>query len=310
MHIVAGEGVAGINRRHRDLSIDGVRNFMTVSRRGRLKEDLESSMWRQRLAIHSACHLASCRGWYHAIVESDSQVAISFSSSETVPPWSIAALVADSHLWSKNMDLSFSWTSRDNNKVAHCVARLASSFTFPFSRDVSLPHELTLLARRCETDATVVEDHTHSRSVMTNLWEDLKKKKQTTPTADIEEADIEETTTFIDLIKEVKINVSLVDVLAGMPNYEKFLKDLVSNKSKMEQIYATFLNEELFAIIQNKLPPKLGDPGSVLIPCTLVNSVIKFRRRRHHLVLPPPLPISCAVTTTSLHCLGGFGWLF
>nr|GFC38604.1 reverse transcriptase domain-containing protein [Tanacetum cinerariifolium] len=47
---------------------------------------------------------------------------------------------------------------------------------------------------------------------------------------------------FIDLITEVRINVPFVDVLAGMPNYEKFLKDLVSNKSKMEQIFAAFLN--------------------------------------------------------------------
>ncbi|GJR90071.1 hypothetical protein Tco_0214082 [Tanacetum coccineum] len=52
-----------------------------------------------------------------------------------------------------------------------------------------------------------------------------------------------------------------------------FLKDLVSNKSKMEQIYAAFLNEECSAIVQNKLPPKLGDPRSFLIPCTLANSV-------------------------------------
>ncbi|GKB86890.1 hypothetical protein Tco_0959162 [Tanacetum coccineum] len=50
----------------------------------------------------------------------------------------------------------------------------------------------------------------------------------------------------------------LVDVLVGMPNYGKFLKDLVSNKSKMEKVYATFLNEECSAIIQNKLQPKLG----------------------------------------------------
>ncbi|GJR42795.1 hypothetical protein Tco_1310898 [Tanacetum coccineum] len=31
---------------------------------------------------------------------------------------------------------------------------------------------------------------------------------------------------FLDMIKEVRINVPLVDVLAGMPNYGKFLKDL------------------------------------------------------------------------------------
>ncbi|GJX15104.1 reverse transcriptase domain-containing protein [Tanacetum coccineum] len=78
---------------------------------------------------------------------------------------------------------------------------------------------------------------------------------------------------FIDLIKEVRINVPLVDVLAGMPNYGKLLKDLASNKSKMEQISAAFLNEECFVIVQNKLLPKLGDPGSFLIPCTVAGSV-------------------------------------
>ncbi|GJW84535.1 reverse transcriptase domain-containing protein [Tanacetum coccineum] len=62
---------------------------------------------------------------------------------------------------------------------------------------------------------------------------------------------------FIDMIKEVRINVPIIDVLPDMPYYEKFLKDLVSNKSKMEQISAAFLNEECSAIVQNKLPPKL-----------------------------------------------------
>ncbi|GKE87052.1 reverse transcriptase domain-containing protein, partial [Tanacetum coccineum] len=78
---------------------------------------------------------------------------------------------------------------------------------------------------------------------------------------------------FIDMIKEVRINVPLVDVLADMPNYEKFLKDIVSKKSKIEQIYAAFLNEECSAIVQNKLPPKLGHPVSSLIPCTFAKSV-------------------------------------
>ncbi|GJU84648.1 reverse transcriptase domain-containing protein [Tanacetum coccineum] len=66
---------------------------------------------------------------------------------------------------------------------------------------------------------------------------------------------------------------TLVDVLAVMPNYGEFLKDLVSNKSKMKQISTAFLNEEYFSIVQNKLPHKLGDPGSFLIPCTLAGSV-------------------------------------
>ncbi|GJY54351.1 reverse transcriptase domain-containing protein [Tanacetum coccineum] len=52
-----------------------------------------------------------------------------------------------------------------------------------------------------------------------------------------------------------------------MPNYDKFLKELISNKHKIEQISAAFLSDESSAMIQNRVPPKLGDPGSFLIPC-------------------------------------------
>ncbi|GKC92084.1 hypothetical protein Tco_1157526 [Tanacetum coccineum] len=44
MQTVVGDGVAGIKRRRRDLSSDGVRNLATASGRGRLKEDLELNL--------------------------------------------------------------------------------------------------------------------------------------------------------------------------------------------------------------------------------------------------------------------------
>ncbi|GKC18494.1 reverse transcriptase domain-containing protein [Tanacetum coccineum] len=72
---------------------------------------------------------------------------------------------------------------------------------------------------------------------------------------------------FLDVIRAVRINVPLIDVLAGMPNYGKFLKELISNKHKIEQISAAFLSDESSAMIQNKVPPKLEDPRSFLIPC-------------------------------------------
>ncbi|GJR15376.1 reverse transcriptase domain-containing protein [Tanacetum coccineum] len=55
---------------------------------------------------------------------------------------------------------------------------------------------------------------------------------------------------------------------SGMPNYGKFLKELVSNKHKIEQISFAFFSDESSAMIQNKVSPKLGDPKSFLIPCT------------------------------------------
>ncbi|GJV71349.1 reverse transcriptase domain-containing protein [Tanacetum coccineum] len=72
---------------------------------------------------------------------------------------------------------------------------------------------------------------------------------------------------FLDMIRAVRINVPFVDVLAGMPSYGKFLKELISNKHKIEQISVAFLSDESSAMIQNKVPPKLGDPKSFLIPC-------------------------------------------
>ncbi|GJV06671.1 reverse transcriptase domain-containing protein [Tanacetum coccineum] len=73
---------------------------------------------------------------------------------------------------------------------------------------------------------------------------------------------------FLDMIRVIRINIPLIDVLAGMPNYGKFLKELVSKKHKLEQISSAFLSDESSAMIQNKVPPKLGDPESFLIPYT------------------------------------------
>ncbi|GJQ98276.1 hypothetical protein Tco_0009415 [Tanacetum coccineum] len=56
---------------------------------------------------------------------------------------------------------------------------------------------------------------------------------------------------FLDMIRVVRIN----DVLARMPNYGKFLKELISNKHKIEQILAAFLSDESSAMIQNKVQP-------------------------------------------------------
>nr|GEU32374.1 reverse transcriptase domain-containing protein [Tanacetum cinerariifolium] len=72
---------------------------------------------------------------------------------------------------------------------------------------------------------------------------------------------------FLEMICAIRINVPLVDVLARMPNYGKFLKKLISNKHKIKQIYAAFLSNESSAMIQNKVPPKIEDPKSFLIPC-------------------------------------------
>ncbi|KAI3692075.1 hypothetical protein L6452_31884 [Arctium lappa] len=71
---------------------------------------------------------------------------------------------------------------------------------------------------------------------------------------------------FLEVFKKLHINIPFADALAQMPSYVKFLKDILSNKRKIEEQATVALTEECSAIIQHKLPPKLKDPGSFTIP--------------------------------------------
>ncbi|GJT45160.1 reverse transcriptase domain-containing protein [Tanacetum coccineum] len=52
-----------------------------------------------------------------------------------------------------------------------------------------------------------------------------------------------------------------------MPKFASTLKTLIGNKEKLSEMARTPLNENCSAVILNKLPKKLGDPGRFLIPC-------------------------------------------
>ena len=80
---------------------------------------------------------------------------------------------------------------------------------------------------------------------------------------------------FIEMMNKIYIDVPFTDVLTQMPTYAKFLKEILSKKRKIEEDETVNLTEECSAIIQNKLPPKLKDPGSFSIPCVIGSEVVK-----------------------------------
>ena len=54
-----------------------------------------------------------------------------------------------------------------------------------------------------------------------------------------------------------------------MFNYVKFMKEIMSNKKKLESYGTVNLTENCSAIIQLKLPEKLKDLSSFTIPCII-----------------------------------------
>ncbi|XP_056688773.1 uncharacterized protein [Spinacia oleracea] len=80
---------------------------------------------------------------------------------------------------------------------------------------------------------------------------------------------------FLEVLKKLHINIPFLDAISEMPSYAKFLKDMLSNKRKIEENATVSLTAECSAILQNKLPKKLGDPGSYSIPVKLGDIEIK-----------------------------------
>ncbi|KAL5785369.1 hypothetical protein ACOSQ2_007761 [Xanthoceras sorbifolium] len=76
----------------------------------------------------------------------------------------------------------------------------------------------------------------------------------------------------IRMRRKLHINIPFAEALAQMLTYVKFLKEIISNKRRLEDFETVTLTEECSAIILNKLPPKLKDPGSFTIPCTIGNT--------------------------------------
>ncbi|XP_016185558.1 uncharacterized protein LOC107627219 [Arachis ipaensis] len=79
---------------------------------------------------------------------------------------------------------------------------------------------------------------------------------------------------FLEIFKKLEINIPLAEALDQMPLYAKFLKELITKKRSWQEKKTVLLTQECSAIIQKGLPPKLKDPGSFLIPCTIGNMAI------------------------------------
>nr|GEY44734.1 reverse transcriptase domain-containing protein [Tanacetum cinerariifolium] len=72
---------------------------------------------------------------------------------------------------------------------------------------------------------------------------------------------------FYKIFKDMSFKISFTDALILMPKFASTLKDLIGNKEKLSEMARTPINEHCSAVILNKLPRKLGDPGKFLIPC-------------------------------------------
>jgi uncharacterized coiled-coil protein SlyX len=76
---------------------------------------------------------------------------------------------------------------------------------------------------------------------------------------------------MMEMFKQVKINIPLLDAIQQVPAYAKFLKDLCTQKRKSRNHIhkKVLLTEHVSSLIQHNTPPKFKDPGAPTISCII-----------------------------------------
>ncbi|XP_076916047.1 uncharacterized protein LOC143575613 [Bidens hawaiensis] len=69
------------------------------------------------------------------------------------------------------------------------------------------------------------------------------------------------------MFRQLRINLPFIEAFQHMPKYAKFLKDLHKRKESLEELSTVPLNGECLAVVLNKVPEKLPDPGVFTVPC-------------------------------------------
>ena len=79
---------------------------------------------------------------------------------------------------------------------------------------------------------------------------------------------------ILEVLRQVKVNIPLLDLINQVPAYAKFLKDLCTIKKGLSIEKKAFLTEHVSAIIQSKYPVKYKDPGSPTISVNIGGNCI------------------------------------
>ncbi|RVW26841.1 Retrovirus-related Pol polyprotein from transposon 17.6 [Vitis vinifera] len=95
------------------------------------------------------------------------------------------------------------------------------------------------------------------------IKEDMMKKHMPPPFPQAlhGKKEVKNSSEILEVLRQVKVNIPLLDMIKQVPTYAKFLKDLCTVKRGLQVTKNAFLTEQVSAIIQSKSPVKYKDPG-------------------------------------------------
>ena len=128
---------------------------------------------------------------------------------------------------------------------------------------VPKPVEETKEEKEVEPEHIVIKEDSMKKSMPHPFPQALKGKKKGS-----------NQTKILEVLRQVKVNIPLLDLIKQVPTYAKFLKDLCTVKKGLGIDKKAFLTEQVSAIIQSKTPVKYKDPGSPTISVNIGGTCI------------------------------------
>ena len=125
------------------------------------------------------------------------------------------------------------------------------------------PVEESMQGEEMQPEHILLEEDIMKYRVSPPFPQALRGKKKATQQAGI-----------LEVLRQVKVNIPLLDLINQVPAYAKFLKDLCTIKKGLAIEKKAFLTEHVSALIQSKYPVKYKDPGSPTIPVNIGGNCI------------------------------------
>ena len=82
-------------------------------------------------------------------------------------------------------------------------------------------------------------------------------------------------TEILEVLRQVKVNIPLLDMIKQVPTYAKFLKDLCIIKRGLNVEKRAFLTEQVSVVIQCKTPVKYKDLGCPTISVNIGGTFVE-----------------------------------
>ena len=156
-------------------------------------------------------------------------------------------------------EIGSSSNSRMDKVKAIITLRSGTEIEQPVPRAV----EEKIKEKEAEPERVIISEDSMKHYTPPPFPQALRSKKKASQQAGI-----------LEVLRQVKVNIPLLDIIKQVPVYAKFLKDLCTIKKGLGIEKKAFLTEQVSAIIQSKNLVKYKDPGSPTISVNIGGTCI------------------------------------